>query len=123
MRASGATWASIRRMWTLETGSNVGTSTLPNRYERLLMNFTIIAEEDRVRLLEAKRDVEGEFERGKWEMVARKVRERGGGGYGGEVLRRGWRKMMAGEGVRVPEGMTGVMGLGDFEVGEGEEEE
>lgn len=48
---------------------------------RLKDNFSIIREEDRSRLLDAKDEVEKEQAEQKWELIAVKVRESGGDQY------------------------------------------
>ena len=56
-------------------------STLPNRYSRMKNNFAVINEEDKARLLLAKREVEEHFEANKWDEIARVVVEHGGDEY------------------------------------------
>lgn len=51
------------------------------QYSRLKDNFSIIKEEDRPRLLEAKDDVEREMNRKKWVLIAEKVQLAGGDKY------------------------------------------
>lgn len=48
---------------------------------RLKDNFSIIREEDRSRLLEAKDEVEKEMIEKKWSLIAEKVKESGGDEY------------------------------------------
>lgn len=81
LRDAGEGWAKIRHEWEKLTGEKIGSSTLPNRYGRLKSNFTVIKEEDHGRLLEAKRNVEQAFEKGKWSMVAEAVEKMGGDKY------------------------------------------
>ncbi|CAK3977487.1 Hypothetical predicted protein [Lecanosticta acicola] len=113
MRDAGTDWKAIRAKWEELTGETTGVSTLPNRYARLKESFTVIREEDHARLLEAKREVEESFENQKWDLVARVVQEKGGDGYAGVVLQRGYKKMMTqGMGVAPPAGVRDP----DFEI-------
>ena len=56
-------------------------STLPNRYTRMKTNFAVINEEDKARLLLAKKEVEEAFEADKWDEIARTIEENGGDSY------------------------------------------
>ena len=51
------------------------------RHSRLKDNFSVIKEEDRPRLLEAKDEVEREMNRKKWVLIAEKVQMAGGDRY------------------------------------------
>lgn len=64
-------------------GSNVvlAKSTLPNRYTRMKNYFAVINEEDKARLLLAKKQVEEAFELSKWDEIAQVITENGGVEY------------------------------------------
>ena len=80
-RDENVSWAGIKAEWEKLTGEKIGVSTLPNRYNRLKINFAVVKEEDLPRLLEAKKTVEDAFEKGKWEMIANTVEKIGGDAY------------------------------------------
>lgn len=83
-RNAGKPWPELRQEYlALSVGKveHLATSTLPNRYKRLKTNFEVIAEEDNARILEAKIEVEGNFEKMKWGMIGDLVKERGGKTY------------------------------------------
>ena len=42
MRDAGEGWRAIRKMWEETTGEPPGTSTLPNRYNRLKYDITFL---------------------------------------------------------------------------------
>lgn len=81
MRDAGSSWADIRAEWEKLTGEKTGLSTLPNRYSRLKINFTVINEEDNAKLFEAKVEVEALQEKEKWGLIADAVRDKGGDTY------------------------------------------
>ena len=80
-RDANAGWAGIKGAWEKLTGEKIGVSTLPNRYNRLKINFAVVKEEDLPRLLEAKKTVEDAFEKGKWDMIASTVEKLDGDDY------------------------------------------
>ena len=83
-RNAGKPWPELRQEYlALSVGKveHLATSTLPNRYKRLKTNFEVIAEEDNARILEAKIEVETNFEKMKWGMIGDLVKERGGKRY------------------------------------------
>lgn len=77
----GKEWREIRRAYAALDGSQHGTSTLPNRYERLKTNFVLVRAEDNALIVEVKRDVEDKFAVEKWGLIAEAVEGRGGGAY------------------------------------------
>ena len=77
-RDANVGWAEVRAEWGRLTGESSGTSTLPNRYNRLKTSFAVVKEEDCPRLLAAKRTVEDAFEKSKWAMIAETVQKLGG---------------------------------------------
>lgn len=81
MRDAGSGWPAIRRAYAALDGSQHGTSTLPNRYERLKANFVLVRDEDNALIVEVKREVEEKFAEEKWGLIAEAVESRGGGGY------------------------------------------
>jgi len=81
MRDADRSWPEIRTEWEKLTGDKTGSSTLPNRYNRLKTNFTVIKEEDNGKMLEAKKNVEEAFEKGKWAMIATAMEKLGGDSY------------------------------------------
>ncbi|GAB7332405.1 hypothetical protein MBLNU13_g04216t2 [Cladosporium sp. NU13] len=100
------TWKEIRAVWEELTGQRTGTSTLPNRYERLKDNFSIIKAEDRPKLLQAKDEVEAEMNKLKWKLIADKIKQKGGGVYSPNHIQRQYKKMMVREGMRPPPGIV-----------------
>lgn len=56
-------------MWKTITGEEVGKSTLPNRYSRLKSNLSIFPEDDCKKLVQAKQEIEENFEKEKWNLI------------------------------------------------------
>jgi hypothetical protein len=56
-------------MWKTITGEEVGRSSLPNRYARIKANISVFPDEDSVRLVKAKKEVEEDFEKNKWTLI------------------------------------------------------
>ncbi|OQO07238.1 hypothetical protein B0A48_07808 [Cryoendolithus antarcticus] len=105
-KASAAVpWPEIHATWKEMTGTEPAASTLPNRFKRLRENFSTINEEDRPFLLDAKEEVEREWQAMKWAKIAERVKEKGGEGYQADVLQRPWKKLMVAEGLRPPPGL------------------
>ncbi|KAK6432180.1 hypothetical protein LTR95_011651 [Oleoguttula sp. CCFEE 5521] len=98
-------WPEIHATWKEMTGTEPAASTLPNRFKRLRENFSTINEEDRPFLLDAKEEVEREWQAMKWTKIAERVKEKGGEGYQADVLQRTWKKLMVAEGLRPPPGL------------------
>ncbi|KAK6439743.1 hypothetical protein LTR95_004045 [Oleoguttula sp. CCFEE 5521] len=98
-------WPEIHAAWKEMTGTEPAASTLPNRFKRLRENFSTINEEDRPFLLDAKEEIETEWQAGKWGKIAKRVKEKGGEGYQADVLQRTWKKLMVAEGLRPPPGL------------------
>lgn len=46
MREAGGSWSTIQRKWEDMTGTEVGASTLPRRYNRIIANCAHLAEGD-----------------------------------------------------------------------------
>lgn len=46
-----------------------------------MTNFIIIRDEDNVPLLEAKKEIEDEFDDQKWDLIAQRLVDRSGGAY------------------------------------------
>ncbi|KAK5175427.1 uncharacterized protein LTR77_000566 [Saxophila tyrrhenica] len=118
MRDSGASWTDIRKAWEEKVGDATAYSTLPNRYSRLKSNFVVIRESDNPKLIEAKQEVEAEFEREKWGQIAERMVSKGAERYKGDALNRQYKKLMvfAQEMFKAKEGVEGEAG------GEGEGE-
>lgn len=74
-------WAEIKTVWEAMTGIKVGNTTLSTRYIRMKANFTVFEEDDRERLLEAKKEIEEKFESEKWAKIAAAIEEKGGKKY------------------------------------------
>ncbi|EMC96835.1 hypothetical protein BAUCODRAFT_491041 [Baudoinia panamericana UAMH 10762] len=117
MRAENKPWPEIREAWNKLTGHKAPFSSLPNRYARMMINFTVIKEEDKPKMLEAKQEIEREFEEVKWEKIAERVAEKGGDAYKGGAICRLYKKIMAEANIMPPEGVRD----GDFEVDSGDE--
>nr|OQO29813.1 hypothetical protein B0A51_03252 [Rachicladosporium sp. CCFEE 5018] len=98
-------WPEIHAVWKEMTGTEPAASTLPNRFKRLRENFSTINEEDRPFLLDAKEEIEREWQAVKWAKIAERVKEKGGEGYQADVLQRTWKKLMVAEGLRPPPGL------------------
>lgn len=74
-------WNKVKQRYSEITGEDYGKSTLPNRYERLKTNFITIRDEDNVILMEAKKEIEDEFDNTKWDLISQRLVEKSGGGY------------------------------------------
>ncbi|KAK5138463.1 hypothetical protein LTR08_000049 [Meristemomyces frigidus] len=105
-RDANVTWTEIRAEWEKLTGETIGTSTLPNRYKRLTINFAVVKEEDHPKLLSAKRTVEEAFEKGRWAMIAATMETLGGDVYKPEILQRQYMKMMKAADTVPPAGVV-----------------
>lgn len=81
MAQNNVAWKTVKQRYCEITGEDYGKSTLPNRYERLMTNFIIIRDEDNVPLLEAKKEIEDEFDEQKWDLIAQRLVDRSGGAY------------------------------------------
>lgn len=82
LEQAGSSWNEITPLWEkLTKNKSPGKSTLPNRYQRLKDNFVVVREEDNVRIIEAKKQVDAEFEVERWERVAQVVANNGGDTY------------------------------------------
>nr|OQO28482.1 hypothetical protein B0A51_03294 [Rachicladosporium sp. CCFEE 5018] len=103
--SAGVPWPEIHAAWKEITGTEPAASTLPNRFKRLRENFSTINEEDRPFLLDAKEEIEKEWQAIKWAKIAERMKEKGGEGYQADVLQRTWKKLMVAEGLRPPPGL------------------
>lgn len=62
---------------------------------RLKDNFTVIREEDNIKLIQAKQQVDAGFESSKWRLVGEAMKAKGTELYRPDVLQRQWKKLMA----------------------------
>ncbi|KAK3056908.1 hypothetical protein LTR09_001946 [Extremus antarcticus] len=94
MRDRGDAWPDIRAAWEKMVGDKTAHSTLPNRYSRLKSNFVVIKEEDNAKLIEAKQEIEADFEREMWSKIAERMVAKGADDYKADALHRQYKKLM-----------------------------
>ena len=71
------TWPKIREWYAQETGTTPGKSSLSVRYMRIKATLNTFSEEDSKLLMEAKVEIEAEFEKEKWRKIANRMEEKG----------------------------------------------
>lgn len=116
-------WGDIKIRYAELDGSTHGSSTIPNRYERLKTAFVSMREEDNLLLFEAKKDIEEDFNNRKWELIAENVKERGGEEgilYDPMDLKRRFKQLMGKNGFPADEGLARQDV--DFNIGEADDE-
>ncbi|KAI9762031.1 MAG: hypothetical protein M4579_000667 [Chaenotheca gracillima] len=90
-RQAGVPWSEVRATWEEMTGEKVGNSTLPNRYDRLRVNFLKMKEVDEIAFLKSLTEVDNKFANEKWTMVSEKmVSEHGTEKYPPKALEKAW---------------------------------
>ncbi|KAF2136118.1 uncharacterized protein K452DRAFT_214369, partial [Aplosporella prunicola CBS 121167] len=77
MKDSGKGWEEIRAAWRDLTGQETAKSTLPNRYSRLKANLSNLSDQDLQNLVDAKAEVELEFEQEMWGRIQQRMAEKG----------------------------------------------
>ncbi|KAK3075377.1 hypothetical protein LTR53_001382 [Teratosphaeriaceae sp. CCFEE 6253] len=120
LKKAGKNWDEIRQAYQKVTGERTGTSTIPNRYARLVGNLVAIRAEDHERLLQAKIEVENAYQKEKWGLVGLAMHKAGASEvYKGDVLQKQYKKLMLERDMGPPEGVKSA----DFEGVEEEEED
>ncbi|KAI4133749.1 MAG: hypothetical protein LQ347_002094 [Umbilicaria vellea] len=83
-----ADWESITLEWYRLTGTWPVGDVLPQRLARFKDNMTVLKPGDTQRLLNAAHDVEADYRSSKWNMIADRLVEYGGGDYTTTFLQR-----------------------------------
>ncbi|KAI5307260.1 hypothetical protein KEM56_001554 [Ascosphaera pollenicola] len=93
MKEEGKPWSEIQVALDKCFGEQLKTSALSMRYTRMKRNFAVINEADVPNLIEAKKAVDMQFERERWNKVAVELERRGGGKYDGAVLHKRFKQL------------------------------
>ncbi|CAD0114745.1 unnamed protein product [Aureobasidium uvarum] len=87
-------------------GIKHGSSTIPNRYERLKTAFVNMVPEDNLRLFNIKAKLEDNFNKRKWALIAAEITKDGGAKYDPDDLRRRFKQLMEKSGFAVEDGLA-----------------
>ncbi|KAI4729823.1 hypothetical protein E4T49_02420 [Aureobasidium sp. EXF-10728] len=106
MRDAGQPWAACKARYAELEGIQHGSSTIPNRYERLKTAFVNMVPEDNLRLFNIKAKLEDNFNKRKWALIADEITKDGGAKYDPDDLRRRFKQLMEKSGFAVEEGLA-----------------
>ncbi|CAD6588000.1 MAG: hypothetical protein ASARMPRED_003370 [Alectoria sarmentosa] len=100
MKEKGCDWSEIRKAWEELTGECPAHSTLPTRYKRVKDNLTRMKPGDGQRLLDAAADVESQFLRAKWRLIAEAMERAGASKYSNAFIQKKYDELLRDPGKR-----------------------
>ncbi|OJJ55112.1 hypothetical protein ASPSYDRAFT_49271 [Aspergillus sydowii CBS 593.65] len=86
-------WTEINKIFVEATNIKVGGSTLRMRYTTMKANFVGISEEDEVRLMRIKKEIEEKFECEKWHRITEAIVQDGGAKYPAAALQKKFKEL------------------------------